>query len=42
LYRWYGYSALSPKAHLNSISLNVDGNKTVEFLDGTKIVYTPT
>ena len=42
LYRWYGYSSLSPKAHLNSISLNVDGNKTVEFKDGSKIVYTPT
>ena len=41
-YRWYGYTALSPKASINSIYLYVTGEKTVEFADGMKIVYTPT
>ena len=41
-YRWYGYTSLKPKASLNSISLNVEGSKTVEFPDGSKIWYTPT
>ena len=42
LYRWYGYTSLAPKASFNSISLYVTGSKTVEFADGSKIVYTPT
>ena len=41
-YRWYGYTSLSPKASLNSISLHVKGTKTVAFPDGSTIVYTPT
>jgi len=41
-YTWYGYTSLSPKASLNSISMHVVGDKTVEFPDGTKIIYTPT
>jgi hypothetical protein len=41
LYRWYGYSSFSPKAHLNSIDLCVMGKKTVSFQDGSKIEYTP-
>lgn len=38
----YGYTSLFPKLNFNSLSLNVGGNKTVEFNDGSKIVYTPT
>lgn len=41
-YRWYGYTTIKPKASLNSISLNVEGSKIVEFQDGSKIWYTPT
>jgi len=38
-YRWYGYSSFQPKAHLNSIGLNVEGWKCFEFPDGTLIKY---
>jgi len=42
LYRWYGYSAFSPKAHLNSVDLHVEGGKSIEFAsDGAKITYGP-
>lgn len=41
-YKWYGYSSFTPKASLNSISLNVKGTKYAEFPDGTKISYDPT
>jgi hypothetical protein len=42
LYRWYGYSAFSPKAHLNSVDLHVEGGKAIEFAsDGAKITYGP-
>ena len=41
LYRWWGYSSFSPKAHMNSIDLVVKGGKWIEFQDGTIIHYTP-
>jgi len=41
IFRWSGYSSFSPKAHFNSIDLNVVGQKTVDFKDGTKITFTP-
>lgn len=41
MYRFSAYSAFSPKAHLNSIDLNVVGAKRVSFKDGTYISYTP-
>lgn len=31
LYKWWGYSSFSPKAHMNSIDLVVKGGKWVEF-----------
>ena len=41
-YKWYGYSSFSPKAHLNSIDLHVEGGKTIHFAsDGAKIKYGP-
>ena len=30
-YRWWGYSSFTPKAHMNSIDLNVEGVKFIEF-----------
>jgi len=40
-YRAYGYSSFTPKAHLNSVDLNVTGAKVIEFPDQTKIEYDP-
>lgn len=39
LYHFSGYSAFAIKAYINSISLEVTGQKTVEFPDGSKITY---
>jgi hypothetical protein len=39
LYRVYGWNSFTAKAWLNSATLEVDGHKTVEFADGTKIVF---
>lgn len=39
LYRFDGYSALSVKAHFNSIYVQVTGFKRIRFQDGTEIVY---
>lgn len=41
LYRWWGYSSYTPKAHMNSLDLVVKGGKWVEFNDGTVITYQP-
>lgn len=41
MYRYSSYSSFSPKAHLNSIDLNVQGHKEVEFNDGTKVSFNP-
>ncbi len=41
IYRWWGYSSYTPKAHMNSFDLNVKGMKCVEFLDGTQITFQP-
>ena len=41
LYRWYGYSTFKPRAHMNSIDLDVTGGKQITFKDGGKIEYTP-
>ena len=42
LYRWYGYSSFSPKAHLNSVDLHVEGGKVIEFAsDGASVKYGP-
>jgi len=41
LYRYSSYSSFSPKAHLNSIDLNVQGHKEVIFQDGSKISFNP-
>ena len=41
LYRYSSYSSFSPKAHLNSIDLNVQGKKEVVFRDGTKVTFNP-
>ena len=41
LYRYGSYSSFSPKAHLNSIDLNVKGKKEVFFNDGSKVTFTP-
>lgn len=40
-YRFYGYSAYTPKAHMNSIDVQTRGMKAVEFNDGTKITFNP-
>lgn len=40
-YRYSAYSSFSPKAHMNSIDLNVVGTKKVEFSDGSSIVFNP-
>lgn len=40
IYRFSGYTNFSVKAGLNSISLDVQGNKTVSFADGGKITHT--
>ena len=41
IYRYSSYSSFSPKAHLNSIDLNVKGRKEVLFQDGTSITFNP-
>ena len=41
LYRYSSYSSFSPKAHLNSIDLNVQGKKEVVFQDGSKVTFNP-
>lgn len=41
LYRYYSWSSFSPKAHLNSIDLNVKGHKEVIFHDGGRISFNP-
>ena len=41
LYRYSSFSSFSPKAHLNSIDLNVKGRKEVVFQDGTSITFNP-
>jgi len=38
-YKFYGYTGFSAKAWLNSVTLFVVGTKTIEFTDGTKIVW---
>lgn len=38
-FRFHGYASIAVHAHLNSISMEVKGHKTLEFPDGTKIVY---
>ena len=39
LYRLFGWNSFTAKAWLNSATLYVDGHKTVEFADGTKITF---
>ena len=41
LYRYSSYSSFSPKAHLNSIDLNVKGHKEVVFKDGSRVSFNP-
>ena len=41
LYTWSGYSSFTSRVHMNSVSLDVYGGKTITFKDGGKIVYTP-
>lgn len=41
IYKWWGYSSYTPKAHMNSLDLVVEGGKWVEFPDGTLITYQP-
>ena len=41
LYRYSSFSSFSPKAHLNSIDLNVKGSKEVVFNDRTRITFNP-
>lgn len=41
LYRFSSWSSFSPKAHLNSIDLCVQGQKTLAFNDGSKITWNP-
>jgi hypothetical protein len=38
-YRYYGYSSFSVKAYINSINLDVDGYKVIEFKDGSSIRF---
>lgn len=38
-YRFYGYSIFAIKAYLNSINLEISGQKVAEFADGSKIVF---
>jgi len=41
IYRWSGYSSFSSRVHMNSVSLDVVGGKTILFKDGGKIKYNP-
>ena len=39
LFRYSGYADIAIKAYINSINLEVKGNKVVQFKDGGKIVF---
>jgi hypothetical protein len=39
LYRYSGYTSLSVKAWLNSITLDVGGHRKITFKDGGEIIY---
>jgi len=39
LYRYSGFSNIAIKAYINSINLEVGGEKVIEFKDGTKITF---
>ena len=40
IYRLSGYANFAVKAWVNSVNLNVQGNKTISFPDGTEITHT--
>jgi hypothetical protein len=41
MYKWWGYSTYTPKAHMNSIDLDCSGSKSIAFADGTVISFDP-
>lgn len=39
LYRYSGYADIAIKAYINSINLEVKGEKVIEFKDGSRITF---